>query len=87
MLYHPADANRDARIVIGEVTAYGAAWKGGRTWSVGPVPIPISYITRAGYLWKGGEAYHYNRAVDPTIWPTNATVWVAGAASSAANPK
>jgi hypothetical protein len=79
MLYHPADTNRSATILIGEMTAYGAAWKSGSTWSVGPVPIPISYITRAGYLWKGGEAYHYDRTVDPTIWPTNATVWVTGA--------
>jgi alpha-tubulin suppressor-like RCC1 family protein len=79
MLYHPADTNYSATIVIGEVTAYGAAWKSGATWSVGPVPIPIGYMTRAGYLWKGGEAYHYDRTVDATVWPTNAAVWVTGA--------
>jgi hypothetical protein len=61
------------------MTGYGAAWKSGATWSVGPVPIPIGYVTRAGYLWKGGEAYHYDRTVDPTVWPTNAAVWVTGA--------
>jgi hypothetical protein len=43
------------------------------------VPIPIAYVTRAGYVWKAGEAYHYDPTVDPTIWPTNAAVWVTGA--------
>jgi hypothetical protein len=79
MLYHPADTNRSATILIGEMTAYGAAWKSGATWPVGPVPIPIGYITRAGYLWKSGEAYHYDPTADPTIWPTNTAVWVPGA--------
>jgi hypothetical protein len=68
--------------VATEMTAYGAAWKTGATWPVGPVPTPIGYVTRAGYLWKNGEAYHYDRTVDPTIWPTNAAVWVTGAASA-----
>jgi hypothetical protein len=77
-LWHPADVNHDFTIKIGEVTAYGAAWKSGATWPEGPVPIPIAYITRAGFLWKSGETYHYVPTADPTIWPTNATVWVTG---------
>jgi hypothetical protein len=79
MLYHPADSDRSASIQIGELTAYGAAWKSGVSWPVGPVPIPIGYMTRAGYLWKVGETYHYDSSVDPNIWPTNAAVWVPGA--------
>jgi hypothetical protein len=79
-LWHPADANHDFLMKIGEITGYGAAWKSGGTWAEGPVPIPIAYITRAGYLWKNGEAYHYVPTADPAVWPTNATVWVTGAA-------
>jgi hypothetical protein len=63
---------------ISEMTSYGAAWKSGAGWSVGPASIPIGYVTRAGYLWKTGETYHYNPAADPTVWPTNPAVWVQG---------
>ena len=54
---HPADTNEDFRIGIAEITAYGAAWKTGQVWPVGPNPIPIDYLTRAGAIWKNGEAY------------------------------
>jgi hypothetical protein len=81
MLAHPADANHDFKLVISEMTAYGAAWKRGQSWAEGPVPIPIGYVTRAGYLWRMGETYHYDRTVDPTVWPTNTMVWVTGAAA------
>jgi hypothetical protein len=65
-------------MVVSEMTAYGAAWKKGQGWPVGPSPIPISYVTRSGYLWRMGEAYHYDRTVDATVWPSNAAVWVTG---------
>ena len=51
----------DERIVksvrIGEVTAYGAAWRRGEVWPVGPAPIPINHVTRAAFLWRSGECY------------------------------
>jgi hypothetical protein len=72
IVYHPADANQDGRIVIGEVTAYGAAWKRGDTWPTEPNPIPIGYLTRAGALWKGGEAYEKDaNVVQPPLWWVN----------------
>lgn len=77
IVYHPADANQDGRIVIGEVTAYGAAWKRGDTWPTEPNPIPIGYLTRAGALWKGGEAYEKDANVaQPPLW------WVNSASNS-----
>lgn len=67
---HPADNNSaDFRMTIGEVTAYGAAWKNGTVWPLAPNPIPIDYVTRAGFLWKNGETYTYSAAV------TNAPLW------------
>ncbi|XOV69976.1 MAG: immunoglobulin domain-containing protein [Verrucomicrobiota bacterium] len=72
IVYHPADSNQDGRIVIGEVTAYGAAWKRGDTWPTEPNPIPIGYLTRAGALWKGGEAYEKDANVaQPPMWWVN----------------
>ena len=72
--FHPADSNQDGRIVIGEVTAYGSAWKRGDTWPTEPNPIPIGYLTRAGALWKGGEAYEQDASVSqPPLWWVNAT--------------
>lgn len=63
---HPADQS-PANWSLGsdEVTAYGAAWRSGKSWEVGPNPIPIDYVTRAGALWRGGEAYR----VDPLAGP------------------
>jgi uncharacterized delta-60 repeat protein len=56
--WHPADRNpEDWLLGIGEVTAYGSAWRHGAVWPVAPNPIPIDYVTRAAALWKGGEAY------------------------------
>lgn len=68
---HPADftpANQE--ISIGEVTAYGAAWRRGATWAVGPVPIPMDYVTRAAALWRGGECYVIDSAATnaPLCW-------------------
>ncbi len=65
---HPADTNSDFRLAIGEVTAYGAAWKKGDTWTVPPVPIPIGYVTRAGYLWRIGETYRRDVGDGPFCW-------------------
>ena len=79
---HPADANRDWRLTIGEVTAYGAAWKRGTTGTgqcliepwfcenpFPPFPIPIGYVTRAGYLWRAGEGYQREPgSTCPTCW-------------------
>jgi len=65
---HPADTNGDGKLVIGEVTAYGAAWKQGTNWSIEPNPIPVSYVTRAGYLWRIGETYHRVTGDCPACW-------------------
>jgi photosystem II stability/assembly factor-like uncharacterized protein len=67
---HPADANGDGRLVISEVTGYGAAWKKGTTWATDPNPIPISYVTRAGYLWRAGETYRADSTAGacPICW-------------------
>lgn len=58
--YHPADADKDWRISINEVTAYGAAWRRGNAWPEGPTPIPINYVTRAGYLWRSAMEYRHD---------------------------
>ena len=71
---HPADGNGDFRLVIGEVTGYGSAWKRGLTWAVPPVPIPIGYVTRAGYLWRLGETYWRDAGVCPACWVPLPTV-------------
>lgn len=59
---HPADLSADLRLVITEVTGYGAAWKRGESWTQPPNPIPVNYVTRAGFLWRNGELYR----LDPT---------------------
>jgi len=66
-LADPADTNGDFRIVINEVTGYGAAWKRGDSWPNPPNPIPIDYVTRAGYLWKNGECYGYDSTQSPPL--------------------
>ena len=65
---HPADANSDFRLVIGEVTGYGAAWKKGDRWTVPPASIPIGHVTRAGYLWRMGETYRRDVGDGPLCW-------------------
>jgi len=70
-LTHPADNNPTNFIVaMNEVTAYGAAWKKGQTWPIGPNPIPIEYVTRAGALWKSGESYRFDHVAGepPLCW-------------------
>lgn len=72
---HPADNNpADGRILISEVTAYGAAWRKGVSWPLGPSPIPIDYVTRAGTLWKNGETYTLDpKITKPPLWWVNIT--------------
>ncbi len=70
---HPADSNADFVMSVGDVTAYGAAWRRGDVWPVAPNPIPIGYVTRAGALWQGGEAYILDSNVsEPPLWWVNA---------------
>ncbi|MHB8635983.1 MAG: InlB B-repeat-containing protein [Fimbriimonadaceae bacterium] len=69
LVYHPADTNKDARMVIAEVTAYGSAWKHGTAWPNSPSPIPQAYVTNAIMLWKTGELYTYDPSkVVPDAW-------------------
>jgi hypothetical protein len=67
-LVHPADIQLpEWSISIGEVTAYGAAWRRGENWPIPPNPIPIDYVTRAAALWKAGEVYEVNPAYLPPL--------------------
>ena len=60
---HPADyPEPDFVLSLGEVTAYGLAWRKGRRWPVDPNPIPMDYVTRASALWRGGEKYYFDAA-------------------------
>ena len=54
----------DLRLGIGEVTAYGAAWRSGSPWLCHPDAIPIDYVTRAGFLWRAGECYRAIFTID-----------------------
>lgn len=67
---HPADSDKNFAIVVDELTAYAAAWKGGATnWPAGPTPIPLTYVTRAGFIWKHGEAYKFDGSkAAPLCW-------------------
>ncbi|MEK7678129.1 MAG: PQQ-binding-like beta-propeller repeat protein [Verrucomicrobiota bacterium] len=70
VLLHPADNNPvDSVMTLGEMTAYGAAWKRGSAWPSPPNPVPLSYLTRAIILWEEGETYTYDGSV------TNAPLW------------
>lgn len=67
-VFHPADrAVTDWEIGLSEVTAYGAAWRGGDPWPTEPNPIPMNYVTRCGYLWRQGEVYYYDDANAPPL--------------------
>jgi uncharacterized protein (TIGR02597 family) len=61
---HPADANANFKIEIGELTAYIAAFRQGNDWIKPPVNIPIGYVTRAIFLWRNGESYRVDPAVE-----------------------
>lgn len=65
-IHHPADSSpTDNKLLISEITAYGAAWKQGTQWPSGPNRIPLSYVTRAGFLWRKGENYLYQPQAGP----------------------
>jgi hypothetical protein len=68
--FHPSDIlPNDYRIEVAELTSYSAAWKKGESWSVGPDPIPVSYVTRAALLWKAGETYALDNDISaPPLW-------------------
>ena len=69
LVFHPADTNKDARMTIGEVTAYGAAWMHGKAWPNAPSPIPQAFVTNAILLWKTGELYTYDPSkTQPDSW-------------------
>ena len=71
LLAHPADG-ATPNFVLTDIEAgnYAAAWKGGVAWSVGPNPVPVSYVTRAGFLLQSGGAYRYDATVTtaPMYW-------------------
>ncbi|MBM3880301.1 MAG: PQQ-like beta-propeller repeat protein [Verrucomicrobia bacterium] len=68
---HPADSIAfDRWIALEEITGYGAAWKRGANWAIGPNPVPNAYLARAIGLWRSGEAYQYdtNFSLPPWWW-------------------
>jgi outer membrane protein assembly factor BamB len=85
---HPADYNPvQGMITINDLTAYGAAWKQGALWTVGPNPIPIDYVTRAVNLWKGGEYYQYDSNVFAApLWWVNSDVIIPPVGDAVAIP-
>ncbi|MGZ8901571.1 MAG: hypothetical protein ACXW3Z_15880, partial [Limisphaerales bacterium] len=84
--YHPADLNRDRRIVLAEVTGYAAAWKQGTSWQTPPNPIPASYVTRAAMIWRHGEGYRFVATNPPPFcWMPSADLPRAFAAASASS--
>ena len=83
--YHPADVNRDRRIILAEVTGYAAAWKRGTNWPSGPNPIPAAYVTHAAMIWRHGEVYTFVATnLPPKCWvPAAGVVRALANASSA----
>jgi hypothetical protein len=72
---HPADTQPpEWSLSIGEITAYGAAWRRGETWPLPPNPIPIDYVTRAAFLWRGGECYRFDNRTNAPRWWVNCDV-------------
>ena len=73
--YYPADVMpTDGKIQLNEATAYGAAWKIGASWPVGPSPVPLNHAVRAAYLWVADPngAYTFSGAASnpPLCWIT-----------------
>ncbi len=71
--FHPADSEPENQVVaLVEVTSYGAAWKKGVKWAVGPNPIPAAYVTKAAAIWKGGGRYGIDGSLgDAPKWWVN----------------
>ena len=57
---HPADTDRNWRLVMSEVIGYLAGWQAGSN--------PMDYAIRAAYLWQNGEIYTYNASGNPPMW-------------------
>ena len=85
--HHPADANKDNRLMLVELTAHAAAWKNGSDPAAQPPEqtIPLSYVTRAAMIWRQGEAYHFAASVSaPLCWVPNARNLLSATAASTA---
>ena len=54
---HPADTNKDSRIDLNELTAYGQAYNNAAGWPEGPSPIDEAHYERAVFIWQAGERY------------------------------
>ena len=78
---HQADSNDDWQIDINEMTAYGAAWKSGKSWTVAPADIPIAYMTNAGDIWKTGQVYYYDASLTAPL------CWVPGTSLAKGTPR
>lgn len=61
ILAHPADINKDFRVVLSEAIAYLTGWQQGSN--------PMAYAIRAAYVWQNGEHYTYDsEEVPPVCW-------------------
>ncbi len=86
---HPADiAPADDRITAEELTSYAAAWRSGKAWAGGT--IPMDFVTRAGELWSEGETYRFDPSAGPApLWWVSAPLLVpstGGDASAGTGP-
>ncbi len=72
--FHPADANKDSSLSLGEVLSYAAAFKKGADWPVDPNPIPLGYVIRGFTLYKTGERYKFDATAGsaPASWVSDA---------------
>lgn len=73
---HPADFNPiDHWLTIGEITAYGAAWKAGTAWGTSAAPVAPDSLAKAIALWRGGENYELPSGVTNLVsgWVNPAT--------------
>ena len=58
---HPADVDKNWRLVMSEAIAYLAGWQGGSN--------SMTHAIRAAYLWQNGEGYMFDSAqVPPMCW-------------------
>ncbi len=64
---HPADVNKDFRMIMSEAIAYLAGWQQGSN--------PMAYAIRAAYLWQNGEYYvYYPEILPPLCWEVLSSV-------------
>ncbi len=63
--FHPADTDKNNRIIMSEAIAYLAGWQQGSN--------PIAYAIRAAYLWQNGEYYRHDPDQEcPLCWVSDA---------------